>query len=425
MRRAYALPLAATMLGPVAIDGARAQVFPPPQPSVDERYTAVRDRPHPELEAQGLPLGAFTAYPSLGVAGIYDDNVLATESDTKSDGLIRISPEVRIQSNWPVNSLNVRLGAQAERYFDLTSENGTDLDAGADGKIGISRDTELRFVGRWQRERESRRSQDIFVQTEKPVRFSTTSFGVALTHAVSRIKLAGEASVQRFDYEDARLEDGTPIDQDFRDSNLVRLRGRVTYAQSPALSWFGQLTYDRREYRTSRIGSPRRDSYGYEILGGVVFEPAVLARGEIGIGYLTRNYRSPVFGDFSGLAMNAKVELFPSQLTTVTIKATREANDAGIPQSSGYVTTGGEVSIDHELLRSLILTAAASYEADRFNGIDRKDKRWGARFVADYRMNRNISLRLSYDHLNLDSNGVDRFKSYTDNRMLFGITTRF
>lgn len=424
MKRAYALLPIATTLSMVAIGDARAQVFPPPQPSVDERYTAVRDRPHPELEAQGLRLGGFTAYPSLGVAGIYDDNVLATEGNTRSDGLIRISPELRVQSDWPVNALNLRLAAQAERYFDLTSENGTDLDAGMDGKLGISRDTELRFVGRWQRDRESRRSQDVFVQTERPVRFSTTSFGVALTHSMARIKLAGEASVQRFDYQDARLEDGTPIDEDFRDSNLVRLRGRATYAQSPALSWFGQLTYDRREYRTSRIGSPRRDSDGYEILGGVVFEPAALMRGEIGVGYLTRNYRSPLFGDFSGFAMNGKVELFPSQLTTVTIKAKREANDAGIPQSSGYVTTGGEVSVDHELLRSLILTAAASYQTDRFNGIDRKDRRWGARFVADYRMNRNIALRLSYDHLNLDSNGVDRFKSFTDNRVLFGITTR-
>lgn len=424
MRRLCALLLVTTGSATVVVEGARAQVFPPPEPPLTERNTAVRDRRHPELDAQGLPLGIFTVSPSLGVAGIYDDNVRATETDAKSDALIRVSPQLLLRSEWPVNSLNVRLAADAERYFDLTTENGTDLDAGMDGKLGFSRDTELRFVGRWQRQRESRRSQDVFVITEKPVRFSTTSFGVALKHDMSRIKLAGEASVQRFDYENARLQDGTPIDQNFRDSNLIRLRGRVAYAQSPALSWFGQLTYEQRDYRIARTTRPPRDSDGYEVLGGVVFEPSVLARGEIGVGYLKRNYQSDVFGDFSGLAMNAKVELFPSQLTTVTVKAMREANDAGIPQSSGYVTTGGEITVDHELLRSLILTASASYETDRFNGIDRRDKRWAARAVADYRMNRNISLRLSYDYLDIGSNGVDRFKSFSDNRLLFGVTTR-
>lgn len=423
-RHAFAMLMGVAAFGPIAADGARAQVFPPPEPSLTERHTAVRDRRHPGMEAPGLPLGGFTLNPSLGVAGIYDDNVLATETDAKSDGLIRISPQLLLQSNWPVNSLNVRLAAQAERYFDLKTENGTDLDAGTDGKLGISRDTEIRFVARWQRQRESRRSQDVFALTEKPVRFSTTSFGIALTHDMSRIRLAGEASVQRFDYEDARLQGGASIDQDFRDSDLLRLRGRVAYAQSPALSWFGQFTYEQRDYRIARTGIPRRNSDGYEVLGGVVFEPAALMRGEVGVGYLTRNYDSPVFGDFSGLAMNAKVELFPSQLTTVTVEAKREANDAGIPQSSGYVTTGGEITVDHELLRSLILTASASYERDRFNGIDRHDKRWAARGVVDYRMNPNISLRLSYDHLDLSSDGLDRYKSFTDNRLLFGVTTR-
>jgi uncharacterized protein (PEP-CTERM system associated) len=108
----------------------------------------------------------------------------------------------------------------------------------------------------------------------------------------------------------------------------------------------------------------------------------------------------------------------------VTLTAKRAANDAGTPQSSGYISTGGQVSIDHELLRSLILTASVAYDADNFNGIDRKDRRWSARALADYQMNRNFALRLSYDYLNLGSRGVDRYKAYKDNRVLIGVTAR-
>ncbi|WP_380872506.1 hypothetical protein ACFB49_34370 [Sphingomonas sp. DBB INV C78] len=420
-----AVLLAAASIGSIAAGSAHAQVLPPQGPSLTERYTAVRDRRHPDLEAPGVPVASFVLRPSLGVAGIYDDNVLATETEEQDDVAIRISPQLLFQSNWGGdNRMNVRLAAQAERYADLTTENGTDLDAATDGIAAVGPDTTVRFAARWQRQRESRRSQDVFVQTEKPVRFSTTGAGFGVTHNFSRLSLSGEASMQRFDYEDARLADGTPIDEDFRDSDLLRLRGRATYAQSPALSWFGQVTYDQRDYRQQTAGVQQRNSDGFEILGGVVFEPAVLARGEIGVGYLTRNYDSPVFEDFSGFAINGKVEFFPTQLTTVTVTAKREANDAGIPQSTGYITTGGELTVDHELLRSLILSGSVSYETDNFNGIDRKDKRWAARAVADYKMNRTFSLRLSYDYLDLKSDGVDRYKAFKDNRILFGITAR-
>ena len=418
--------LAVASLDSVTIGSARAQVVPPLPPATPaDRNTAVRDRRHPETEAPGLRVGSFILKPSLGAAAIYDDNVLATETDERDDAVLRISPQVLVQSDWGgTDRINARLAAQAERYASLTTENGIDLDAATDGVVEIGRDTALRFAARWQRQRESRRSQDVFVQTEKPVRFSTTGAGLGLSHKLSRIALSGEVSVQRFNYEDARLATGTPIDEDFRDSDLLRLRGRASYSQSPALSWFGQVTYDQRRYRHRTAGTEQRNSNGAEILAGVVFEPAVLVRGEIGVGYLTRNYKSPVFGDFSGFAINGKLEFFPTQLTTVTLTAKREANDAGIPQSTGYISTGGQIGIDHELLRSLILSASVSYDTDDFNGIDRKDKRWGARAFADYQMNRNIALRLSYDYLNLSSGGVDRYKAYKDNRVLFGVTAR-
>jgi hypothetical protein len=400
-------------------------VLPPPSPSLTERYTAVRDRRQPGLEAVGVPLGGFTLYPSLGVAALYDDNVLAAETNGQDDTILRISPQVEVRSNWAVNAVTLRLAATDEHYADLTSENGTDLEAAGDGRLEFSRDTSIRIAARWQRQRETRRSQDIFALTERPVRFSTTGAAIGAEHKASRITLSGEASIQRFDYDDALLRaTGTPVDQDFRDSDLIRLRGRVAYSQTPGLAWFGQLTHDRRDHRQARAGFGLRDSRGYEILGGVAFEPAILARGEIGVGYLTRNYTDAQFEDFSGFAVNAKVELFPTQLTTVTIRAKREANDAGIPQSSGYQTTGGDISVDHELLRSLILTAAATYERDVFNGIDRKDRRLGLRGVADYRMNRHMAIRFSYDYLDLDSRGIDRFRAFTDNRLLLGITTR-
>lgn len=415
------------MLAPLlTASGVRAQLLLPPQQGVlkGDRHVSVRERPHPELTPQGVRLGTFKLSPSLGVAGLYDDNVRATEVDAIDDFSTRITPQLQLQSDWEPNSLSLRLGSVIERFAKLESENRNDLEAAADGTFSITRETSLRFAGRWQRQRESRQSQDIFVQTRRPIQYRTTGAGVGLSHLAGDLFLTGDATIVRYDFDDAHLMDGAPIDQDFRDSVLIRLRGRAEYAQSPSVAFFGQVTHDQREYRARVSGAPGRDSNGVELLAGVRFEPNLLARGEIGIGYLTRNYRSPTFTDFSGFAINSKVELFPSELTTVTVTGSREANDSGIPGTSGYITTLGSIQVDHELLRSLILSASTQYQTDRFNGVDRRDKRWGARAVADYRMNKNISLRLSYDHLQLLSDGVDRYKAFNDNRFLLGVTLR-
>ena len=418
-----AVLLVVACVAPIAV--ARAQDALPQGPLIAERYIAVRDRRHPETEPSGIAVGSFTLLPSIGMAGIYDDNVLATETGKRDDLAIRLSPQLLFRSNLgDGDGVSIRLGAQADRYAHVTTEDGIDLDAATNGVVTISHDTTIRFSARWQSQRESRVSQDIFAQTEKPVRYSTAAGALGLSQTMGRFALSGDASLQRFDYDDARATNGSPVDEDFRDSDFVRLRGRIGYSQSPALGWFGQVTYDRRHYRDETTNASQRDSEGIQILAGAAFEPQALLRGEIGVGYLKRRYKDPGFEDFSGFAVNGKVQFFYSQLTTFTLTAKREANDAGIPQSTGLITTGGQVSIDHELLRSLILSASVSYYVDEFNGIDRRDTRWGARAFADYQMSRNVALRLSFDHLNLGSQGADRFKASRDNRLFLGVTLR-
>lgn len=415
--------LAVAWLGPMT--AARAQVAVPEGAPLSERYTAVRDRRHPEIEAIGIDLGSFNLRPAFGMSGIYDDNVLATEGDKRDDLAIRFSPQLMLQSNWGgADRASLRIAAQADRYTRLTTENGVDVDINADSAVGIDRYTTVSASARWQYQRESRLSQDAFAQTARPVRFSTATAALGMSHNLGRIGLSGEATLQRFNYDDARATNGTPIDEDFRDSDFYRLRGRIAYSQTASLGWFGQVTYDWRTYRQQVPGGIQRDSKGIEILAGAAFEPAALLRGEIGVGYLSRRYQGPTFQNFSGFAINGKVEFFVTQLTTVTVSAKRQANDAGIPRSTGYITTGGQVGVDHELLRSLILSASVSYYADTFNGIDRRDKRWAARAAAEYQMNRNVGLRMSYDRVNLSSDGVDRYKEFKDNRVLLGVTVR-
>ncbi|HWW63639.1 MAG TPA: outer membrane beta-barrel protein [Sphingomonadaceae bacterium] len=404
---------------------AQAQMLPPDESLLTfGRYVAVRDRVVPGYQPTGIPVGSFTLNPSVEVSSEYNDNVLTLPTDKVDDSFVRVAPTAQLQSNWSRTSLTLTASGQIDRYMHRTSENEEDVDLSVYGIQQLGDSTRVRVIGRFKDARESRESQDAFTLTERPVRYQTKTAGIGVSQRFANVLISGEAGITHSNYFDATLPDGMPLDQDYRDNDLKRLRARAEILQSPALAYFVQGTYDTTDYRLDSTIGADRGSKAYELLGGVRFELPVLVRGEVGVGYVHADYHGAQFRSFSGLAINSKVLFFPSQLTTVTVTAQRSVKDSGIPTSSGYTQLVGGVQIDHELLRSLILTAHAEYERDRFNGIDRHDRRFTVGASADYKLNRNLSLRLSYDRLDLSSSGIDRYKSFDRNRVLVGIGLR-
>lgn len=414
----------AVATGFVAVgSAAQGQMIPPDDSLITfSKYTAVRERIIPGYVKPGIPIGSFRLYPSLTVAPQYNDNILALNTPRVDDILVRATPAARLQSNWSNTSLSLNAAGQFDRYAGHSSENANGADVSAYAMHDLGSDTRIRAYGRFQSGRESRESQNAFVLTERPISFDTQTAALGLSHRFAAVRVSAEAGVIRSDFDDGLLPSRAVLDQDYRDSERQRLRVRAEVAQSPSLAYFAQATLDDTDYdEPSAIGSSR-NSNSFEILGGVRAELPVLMRGELGLGYLKSTFEGAQFREFSGLAINSRLQFFPSQLTTVTLTAERSVNDAGIPNSSGYLATAAALQVDHELLRSLILGLNAGYERDTFNGIDRRDRRFTLGASADYRMNRFVSLRLSYDRLDLKSDGMDQYKSFARNRMLLSVS---
>ncbi len=399
-------------------------LLPPEPPQIEKRYISVLERVQPGYVAPGIPIGAFTLSPSLAVSGGYDDNIFATEHDRVSDGFVRFQPEALIQSNWSQNSVSFDASGTIDRYFHRTSENIADYALTAAGLYQIGSDTILRAAGRVESEHQSRLSQDIFAQTIHPVRYTEQSGAVALTQDFGRLRVTGDARVARFNYRDGRLADGSVYDQQTSDNTSYRVGIRASYQQTPGLAWFVSASYNDRNFRTGTIDTPVRDSHGYQLLAGVDFEPSALIRGSIGVGYIRQNFRSAHYTDLSGVGFNARLQFFPSQLTTVTLNANRSVLDSGIPGSGGYLSSEGSVRIDHELFRQIILSASVGYQSNKFNNLDRVDGRLATSAGMTYRLNRFASLELHYDRLDQSSHGADRYRAYVDNRLLAGVTLR-
>jgi hypothetical protein len=205
----------------------------------------------------------------------------------------------------------------------------------------------------------------------------------------------GALDYNKYDFKSVELFDGTRQSQNDRDREVTRATGQVEYAVSPDTSLFVQLGYtdSSYDYPIPSLGT-NRDSKAVRVLGGASFDLTSFIRGSVGVGYSSYNYKSPIFPDLKGASVEAQLEYFPSQLTTVELRLRRLIEDSTRVGSSGYFNTGARLGVDHELLRQLILSGWVDYEVDTYRGIDTKAKIFQIGAGARYSLNRNAALRL-------------------------------
>ena len=391
-----------------------------------DRSVAVRDRPHPEYEAMGLPVGGFTVYPKLDIIGEYNDNVFATATGAVDDWILRLRPEIAVSTDWSRSSITAYARSTISQYSDYTSENTTDYDLGAAARLDVSRAMNIVGGASFGHQSEPRTTASSGSQSEKPIEYDVASGYIAATRTSGRVKLSGRADIRDFNYEDGYTSAGVVVDQDDRDRTNTSFTGRVDVALSPATALFVQGTANDRNYDLpSTLTTAARDSSGYEILAGANFELGAVARGEIAAGYIEQNFDESVYKDLSGLGARASLEWFPTQLTTVTFTGARTIEDSAIIGSGGYVSTNLAVQVDHELQRNVILSGQVTYGNDDYDGIDRTDKRFGAQASATYLINRHLGASLAVSHYEQSSDGADSGVNFDLNKLMVSLVTQF
>lgn len=391
-----------------------------------DRSVPVRQRPRPEYEALGLPLGAFSAFPRLEIGLERNDNIYATETGEVSDEIWRVRPEVNLVSNWPRHSASAYARASLNRYQSYDDENSNDWGLGASGRLDFARQSTLAFGTDFARAAEPRSSTSTPVAAAEPIEYDTASAYVAGSSTGGRMRLSGRADWRSFDYKDGVDVLGAVIDQSQRDRDVVSALARVDFAVSPATALFAQVTGNDRDYDVpSSLTYAARDSSGYELLAGVNFELGAVARGEIAVGYISQSFDQAAFGDVDGFGARASFEWFPTQLTTVTLSGSRTVEDSAIAGSGGYLSTGGSIQIDHELLRNLILSANLNLASDDYEGIDRTDDRFTATVGATYFVNRRLGVNVAASRFDQSSSGALAGTNFDQNRLMVSLVTQF
>lgn len=372
----------------------------------DVRLTpqSVRGRSRPEYDPIGINVGGFTLFPELSGRAVYDSNVLA-QSNGQSDLSSIVNGRIRGETNWAVNRAVVEAGIRQQEYTDLGSESGTEYDLQASGNFEYTTGGTFSVSALREHRLVDRGAVGEVLRTQKPVRLDRSS-ALASTR-LQRGLVYGELSgrIDKFDYADARDPEDNLSNQQFRDATRYQLGAAGGVRIGPELYGFVSA---ERAWRRARLNSvPNRDTNELQILAGVRSEISPLWSGSVAAGYLQADFEDPTIDTRRSFALNANAEYYFTPLTTISLELDRSIQGIASVTTPAALVTSGRLSVDHELLRNLILSVSTSYEKADFEASDATTDRFGLYAGAEYRLSRRISITGGANYLTRNREDVD------------------
>lgn len=387
-----------------------------------ERYETVQNRARPELDALGLPLGAFALFPSVELEYRDVDNIFADDRIVRDDSIVLLKPQLRLRSRWSRHRLNVGADLDVARYSDFDSEDYEDLHIWGDGRIDL-RDGRI-TLGIRHRDQHQDRSSPEDNRSIEPVEYTADFLEAAYRYEPGATFAEASVVFSVYDYDNGTLLNGAPDINDDRDRDDRALKLRVGRELSSAYAGFIEIRAGETEYdqQVDQGGFERSSDY-YQLLAGTTIDLSGVIFGEVYLGYRDQEYDDPAFVSVDGLAFGADVTWNPSGLTTLNFSGSREIDSTTIVGASGIEDTRFGLTIDHELQRNLIISLAASTETEDFEGLDREDDIQQYAASVRYLMNRNLQLSAGFEHRKRDTSGIDfpRGREYKVNDLFIQI----
>lgn len=327
------------------------------------RNVSVLERSRPDYDPIGIPVGSFLVFPRIEVGAGATSNVFVTDDNKEGSAFLYTSPSVRADSNWSRHQVSIRGAGQLRGYINHSRRNEDAANLGVLGRLDVGNFSNITGEAQFARQFETAFSGEVNSQLAVLSHYNRAFGSLRSEYRAGRVRLLGVVDYTNYTFERIDIGDDRPkIDQSNRDRALTRGTAQAEYALSPSISIYGQLQYSNINYdEPLAFGIDNRDSDGVRIIGGVNFDVAAKARGSLGLGYIRRNFDSPLYNDISGASVEARLEVFPSELTTFTLLARRVIEDSNIGTTNAFFDNRVTARVDHELLRNLLLNVTGEY----------------------------------------------------------------
>ncbi|SEG28588.1 outer membrane beta-barrel protein [Bosea lathyri] len=395
---------------------------PPEPPPPPRRRAALVEDPYAPL---GLRLGNVVLKPAITNSVGYDTNPERISGpDRNSSGFRRHDGEVEVQSDWNVHELRGKLRGGYVEYFRNNEASRPDAEGNLDLRLDAARDTRILLETRVKLDTQRPGSPDLnYPVVGRPAVYQYgTSAGV--THDLNRLQMTLRGSVDRADYEDARLVSGAILSQKDRNQMQYGLRLRAAYELTPGIKPFVQGEIDARDFdQAVDSNGYRRSSRGLTGRVGSTFEISRQLTGEISGGYQDRDYDDTRLKNLRGFVGDAAILWSPTPLTTVTLRGTADLGDTTIAGSSGTTARRVALEIAHALRRNVVVTGFSTFGRTEYEGQGLREDFISIGARIEYKLTRTFSVRASFTNERLISTAQG--SDYTANVAQVGLRMQF
>jgi hypothetical protein len=357
-------------------------------------------------------MGSFLLYPQFTLGTSYNDNIFAEDDNPESDVIFTATPQISLQSDWGRHALSATASATAYRYLDNHTENAEDYALTTNGRLDVTGDTSL-FGGAGVQFLHEERGSPEDVGGEEPTEFSILGGQLGLNQGFNRLTLTALGRARHLDYDDVPAA-GFIINNDDRDRMEYDARLRASYDFRPGYVLFVEALADMRDYDDKFDDSGfERSSVGYGANAGFSMALTDLIFAELFGGYRIQDYDDPRFDNANLPSLGVDFTWNLTPLTTDTAGASRAIEETTVADAAGFTRTQASLGVDHELLRTVILSASVTGGRNDYDGISREDDLLTVGTGVTYLMNRYFHVNADYAFTRRDS--TERDRDYTRN----------
>jgi Uncharacterized protein conserved in bacteria len=373
--------------------------------------TPIKNRFWPEYQPHGLRAGPWIFYPRLSAGAAYDSNVLASADNPQADAIAHVGASLRANSLWERHGIDLQWSAGSRFYKNNSALNQTNANFAGSGHFDIDHSTQLLGAFSAAYLHEELGSLNSPTGAVKPLPYSVIGGDVTLRKEFGRLTTAVGTAVKSYNFGSTVTQNGSIVSQDAQDGQIYWVHGRIDYAFSEKFAVFTAIEGNWRDLR----GTPSQSlsSNGYRALAGVDLEVTHLIKGEVAAGYMHQHFFAPTIGDIEGPAFRATLTWSPSRLVDISFIAEQVVTQTADTTATGVRADVAQTRLDYEFRPNVIVSTAATYEKDHFQGQPREDNVYAVDAGLKYLMNNVIAINFQYRYTRRDSNiPQDSFKKH-------------
>lgn len=371
-----------------------ASYFPEGVPGYDDASgVTVRSRVRPDYQPLGIRAGTVLIKPVWSQSFGYDDNLFAGP-ERRGAWEIVSAPSVLVGTTSSAGSVGAFVSADDVRYLGAPGQDRTDGAAFLGGAINLGSD-KLTLGGGYLARHEDRTALDA-LPSDRPVAYQVANARASYAASFGRFVLTPAVELNQWHFDNTTIL-GLPVSQSSRDRTTLQGEIALRQAWMPGRDLLMVTRVLNTRYDEPAAGLPSNNSVRWQALIGADYDENTVWRFRILGG---GEYSQAVQSRSTGI-MEAEAVWSPSGLTTLRVNATRGIQDAAQAGLSTFTFTSGTLTLDHELMRDLLLNATATVRQADFAGTAGRQVGTAAGIGASWLMDRDLTLSLTYGFTSL------------------------